>query len=62
MDIITYHNTEEWVCECGNESHTDGFYPCDKNGRICEPDLDSDWDGTYICDRCSQLHADSIHS
>jgi hypothetical protein len=57
MSVVTLHDTDEWVCECGNESHTDGFYPCDENGRICSPEAESDWDGTYTCDRCSRLHA-----
>lgn len=55
--MITYHSTEEWVCECGNESYTGGFYPCDPNGRIVEPSMDGEWGGLYVCDRCDRLRA-----
>jgi len=47
---------DEIVCQCGNQPHTDGFYPCDSNGTEIEPTLDSDWDGLYICPRCSSFH------
>lgn len=55
--MITYHDTDEWVCECGNESHTDGFFPCDSDGRITEPNMESEWGGLYACDRCDRIHA-----
>jgi len=53
---ITTHDDYEWVCHCGNEPHTDGFYPCDDNGRIIDPIDDGDWDGLYVCSRCDSLH------
>lgn len=54
--IITHESDTDWVCVCGNEPHTDGFFPCDKNGNEMEPTLDSDWEGLYLCPRCGQLH------
>ena len=46
---------EDAPCECGNETHTDGFYPCLPNGAEVEPSIGSDWDGDYVCGRCGKI-------
>jgi hypothetical protein len=57
MTKIVTHTDDDWVCECGNQPHHEGFYPCDSTGRILEPTEDSDWDGLYVCHRCeTTLH------
>jgi hypothetical protein len=46
---------EDWICMCGNRSHSDGFYPCDIDGNEVEPtpaDWKTDW---YVCLRCGRL-------
>ena len=49
-------NDLDLICTCGNTTHTDGFYPCDKNGNEIEPTNNSDWDRSYICSKCSKIH------
>jgi len=57
MSIITIHpDGTDIVCECGNDTRSDGFFPCDSEGNEMEPTLDSDWDGLYLCPPCGQLH------
>ena len=58
MRTTHYHiiTNEDWLCDCGNQSHIDGFFPCDSNGTEVEPTVDSDWDGLYVCARCERLH------
>lgn len=45
----------EFVCECGNEPHKDGFFPCDADGLEMEPTIKSSWDGLYLCARCGAV-------
>jgi hypothetical protein len=52
---------DDWTCTCGNQSHTDGFYPCDPTGREVEPTLD-EWGGhneldacLLVCARCESI-------
>jgi hypothetical protein len=47
------HDEDAWVCICGNEPHTDGFYPCDENGNEVEPNLD--WEDLYTCGSCGRI-------
>ena len=44
---------DAWICVCGNEPHSEGFYPCDEVGNEIEPD--SGWNGLYVCDRCGRI-------
>lgn len=25
-------NIESWICHCGNNTHSQGFYPCNEHG------------------------------
>lgn len=39
------------VCECGNRTHLEGFYPCLIDGTEVEPD--SSWvNPLVVCGRC----------
>ena len=47
--------SEDWTCTCGNQPHTDGFYPCDPTGRELDPTLDP-WDGVLmVCGWCQTI-------
>lgn len=47
---------DEWHCRCGNQPHTDGFYPCLRTGRYVEPTEDAWTDGSlYRCSRCDAI-------
>ena len=57
MRTTHYHTTsDEWLCDCGNQAHTDGFFPCDSNGAEMEPTVNSEWNGLYVCARCERFH------
>lgn len=44
-----------WVCVCGNEPHTGGFYPYHE-GREVEPIAGGPWDGVhYVCADCCRV-------
>jgi hypothetical protein len=46
---------DAWTCVCGNMPHIDGFYPCDRAGRLVEP-TPEDWtSGLYVCSGCGRL-------
>ena len=34
---ITAEAEDAWLCICGNQSHLDGFWPCDAAGNEVEP-------------------------
>lgn len=44
---------DDWICLCGNTSHTEGFHPCDADGKDVEPD--NYWSEIYRCDRCGRI-------
>ena len=44
---------DAWICICGNEPHSDGFYPCNETGDEVEPK--SGWKGLYVCHRCGRI-------
>lgn len=47
---------DEWHCRCGNQSHTDGFYPCLRNGQFVEPTEEKWTDGDlHRCERCGAI-------
>jgi len=53
---IKVDNENWWICICGNEPHTDGFYTCDANGYIMSPAEDGGWDQKhYICMGCNRI-------
>jgi hypothetical protein len=44
-----------WVCLCGNDPTTDGFYPCLPDGRTVEP-VEGVWvEPLYVCARCYRI-------
>ena len=46
---------DAWTCLCGNMPHTNGFFPCDFNGKLVEP-TPTDWtSGLYACLSCGRL-------
>ena len=44
---------DAWICLCGNQPSSDGFFPCDKQGNEMEPA--DGWDGLYVCLRCGRI-------
>ena len=56
-EVISHEkgNDEAWICICGNEPSSDGFYPCDTNGNEMEPSIGSKWDGLYVCLKCGRI-------
>jgi hypothetical protein len=46
---------QEFACSCGNTSHTDGFFPCSREGKTIEPTKESGWDNLYKCARCGLI-------
>ena len=46
---------EAWICICGNDPVSDGFFTCDENGDEMEPLIGSGWDGLYVCNRCGRI-------
>lgn len=55
QEAITHEasNDEAWICLCGNEPSSDGFFPCDKAGNEMEPT--PDWPDLYVCARCGRI-------
>ncbi|MBL9084973.1 MAG: hypothetical protein JNK76_24430 [Planctomycetales bacterium] len=54
-------NPEAWHCECGNEPHRDGFYPCNEKGELVEPTPGEWTSGLYRCERCRFVfHPNSV--
>ncbi len=47
---------DDWTCQCGNQTHTDGFYPCLKSGQFVKP-IKQDWTDGYLyrCRRCDSI-------
>lgn len=54
-EVISHEkgNGEAWLCLCGNNPSSDGFYPCDAAGNEVEPL--SGWSGFYVCLRCGRI-------
>ena len=44
---------DQWICQCGNECDSDGFYPCLSDGTETEPG--EGWDGLVVCARCGAV-------
>ncbi len=45
-----------WICICGNEPASDGFFTCDKDGNEIEPIEGGVWDGhSYACNKCGRI-------
>ena len=58
MTLNIKKSESDWlVCECGNEPHIDGFYPCLKNGIPVEPVIGGLWKGNlYVCGKCYTVY------
>jgi hypothetical protein len=54
-EYITHEkgNNEAWICPCGNMPTSDGFYPCNKNGKEMVPE--AGLDNLYVCARCGRI-------
>ena len=48
-------NDEAWICACGNTAESDGFSPCNRDGRRVEPTPEDWFDDLYHCDRCGRI-------
>jgi hypothetical protein len=48
-------NKDAWTCKCGNQSHLEGFYACDKVGNEMSPEVGLNWGGLYVCARCGRI-------
>lgn len=49
------HDTDAWVCICGNTPSGDGFYPIDAGHREVEP-TEKDWKtNQYFCNQCGRI-------
>jgi hypothetical protein len=46
-------DSDAWICLCGNNPVSDGFYPCDHDGNEVEPV--TGWKGLYVCSRCGRI-------
>lgn len=48
---------QNWfICPCGNEPHTDGFFSCNSDGHITVGLVGGDWDEIhYVCGLCSNI-------
>ena len=54
-DIYEEVFVDDFKCVCGNTTESDGFFPCDSEGKIIEPERDI-WDGNdYVCARCKKV-------
>jgi hypothetical protein len=55
MEHIIANNSGDWVCICGNQPSSNGFYPCTDAGQQVDPTPQA-WNGrVYVCDRCSRI-------
>ena len=54
-EYVRHEDQDEdaWICICGNTPVSDGFYPCDKEGKEVEPV--KGWTGLYVCNRCRRI-------
>jgi hypothetical protein len=55
MTYIKAETASRWECRCGNTPIQQGFFPCDKWGRLVEP-TPEEWTGIYSrCDQCGRI-------
>ena len=52
---LAEYDNESFICICGNEPCSEGFYPCDSTGKYIEPCIDEGWIDLYRCDRCGRI-------
>jgi len=46
-------NNEAWICQCGNRTDSDGFFPCDKDGNEMVPS--EGWENLHVCARRGRI-------
>lgn len=61
MPLNLKETTSDWlVCQCGNQPHFDGFFPCTATGFPVEPvgfNRDGLWEGElYVCGKCYSIY------
>lgn len=49
VPLIDFH--EDYVCSCGNDSYTKGFFPCLSDGGRLDLE-EGDYEGHYKCMKC----------
>lgn len=56
---VFVENIEDVTCECGNQPHMDGFYPCNSVGQPMHNDMGNpseDWTGEFhYCQACTKM-------
>jgi hypothetical protein len=50
---------DAWECRCGNHVMSDGFYPCDKDGKSVDPTPELWKDDLIVCEACGAIIAQS---
>ena len=48
-------NPDAWICICGNQPNSAGFYPCDSRGNQVEPTRGNWPEPLYVCDACGRI-------
>ena len=52
---ITQDTDGELHCACGNDSSSEGFYPCDTQGKQVEPTAKDRPVPLYVCGACGAI-------
>lgn len=55
-EYIVEDGEDWWVCKCGNQPNSDGYFPSSDIGEIVSPDVGGGWDQIhYVCHRCWRI-------
>lgn len=57
-EFITVDAPDDWTCHCGNVCHSDGFYPCNRDGHEIEPLVGVWVDHLSCCGWCGRILTD----
>jgi Protein of unknown function (DUF2958) len=58
---IHQHAEDDWICLCGNDALSDGFYPCNALGEEIDP-TPKDWTtNCYVCAKCGRIINQDTH-
>jgi hypothetical protein len=52
---VIYVTDGDFACLCGNNSHAQGAFPCDRAGDLLDPKPDEWPDDLFRCDRCGLI-------
>jgi DNA-directed RNA polymerase subunit RPC12/RpoP len=55
MEIIGQWADDHWQCLCGNKATSQGFYPCDSEGKRVEPTPEAWTTDCYVCMQCGRI-------